>query len=131
MMIKGTKNKEQKKNYKYNSNKLVIYLTSAKHIAERLQKNKSFLQKKNPRWNCISNYINYMLLRDFGKQTLDQKRQELKDMIDVERNELNNFVASKNRTIMFFENELRILENNNRIELGILNRPVHDEVDEQ
>ena len=131
MMIKGTKNKEQKKNYKYNSNKLVIYLTSAKHIAERLQKNKSFLQKKNPRWNCISNYINYMLLRDFGKQTLDQKRQELKDMIDVERNELNNFVASKNRTIMFFENELRILEDNNRIELGILNRPVHDEVDEQ
>ena len=130
-MIKGTKNKEQKKNYKYNSNKLVIYLTSAKHIAERLQKNKSFLQKKNPRWNCISNYINYMLLRDFGKQTLDQKRQELKDMIDVERNELNNFVASKNRTIMFFENELRILEDNNRIELGILNRPVHDEVDEQ
>ena len=72
-----------------------------------------------------------MLLRDFGKQTLDQKRQELKDMIDVERNELNNFVASKNRTIMFFENELRILEDNNRIELGILNRPVHDEVDEQ
>ena len=126
-MINTRKTKKQIQTAKFNDNKMVVYLTSAKHVVDRIKKDKTILQKKNPRWTSISNYINYVMLRDFGKQTILEREQELKDIIKQEREELKKSVGEHNRTIDFFLKELSIFQTTNATALGILKLPVHDE----
>lgn len=127
-MIEDRRTLKQIKTKEHNDKHFIIYFTSARHIATAIKNDKSILQKINPRWNCLSHYFNFCLLRDFGtNRKINDKEQELKDQIRVLREELNATVSEMNRSIMFFDDQLTALQENNIEELGILKRPGHRE----